>query len=163
VSYNILEAVIEFLLTLKQESLLAHRVDLHTQLKTTAIASKGAGTPVRLVTDARVVDVDTQSATITLKDGTTVQGDLVIGADGVHSRLRSKLTAHKPFASGKSAFRFLLKKADVMTNPRLAPIFEKEGEMIFWMDTTRYAVMYQILQRLGRCTDSILSSSPDDW
>ena len=73
-------------LTKPQKSLLAHRVDLHTQLKNTAISDSGAGTPVNLVTGARVVDIDIEGHTITLEDGSSFSGDMVIGADGVHVR-----------------------------------------------------------------------------
>lgn len=69
-----------------QKYLLAHRVDLHTQLKEVATSQQGTGFPVDLVTGAAVVDVDVENNTLFFKDGTKVQADLIVGADGVHVR-----------------------------------------------------------------------------
>lgn len=45
---------------------------------------EGKGTPVELRTSSRVADIDPFSATATLESGENIQGDIVIGADGVH-------------------------------------------------------------------------------
>lgn len=63
---------------------LVHRVRLHQELKRLATSPEGPGTPAVLKTSSRVVDVDTETATVFLEDGSQVQGDLVVGADGVH-------------------------------------------------------------------------------
>lgn len=63
---------------------LVHRVRLHQELKRLATSPEGPGIPAVLRTSSRVVDVDTETATVFLQDGGKVQGDLVIGADGVH-------------------------------------------------------------------------------
>lgn len=130
-------------------------MDLHTQLKNAATSAEGIGFPAELITGCRVVDVDVDQATLTLKDGSTRQGDLVIGADGVHvsvahtastttryanvykSRTRTKVTKATPFHSGKSAYRFMLKRADVRKIPELAEVVEREDELAFWFDTDR--------------------------
>lgn len=64
-----------------------YRVHLHEALKKRATEAEGKGVPVELRTSSRVVDVDPATATVTLENGETVQGDLVIGADGVHVSL----------------------------------------------------------------------------
>lgn len=56
-----------------------HRVDMHKHLREMAEA---AGAVIQL--GKRVDDVDIDSGEITLKDGTKVQKDLVIIADGQH-------------------------------------------------------------------------------
>ncbi|EXJ67489.1 uncharacterized protein A1O5_09502 [Cladophialophora psammophila CBS 110553] len=122
--------------------LLAHRVDLHTQLKDTATSSKGLGPPVELKTASEVVDVDINNGTITLKDGSNTQGDLVVAADGIHSRCRSKLTDQRPNPSGHLAYRFMIKKADALAIPELVDVVEKTGELVFWFDVDRRIVMY---------------------
>jgi 2-polyprenyl-6-methoxyphenol hydroxylase-like FAD-dependent oxidoreductase len=43
----------------------------------------GPGTPAKLHLGRRVASVDPATATITFKDGSTIQGDVVLGADGV--------------------------------------------------------------------------------
>ena len=59
-------------------------MDLHTQLKTAATSSDGKGRPAELRIGSKVVDVNMDTATITLADGSTVSGDIVVGADGIH-------------------------------------------------------------------------------
>lgn len=61
-----------------------HRVRLHEELKRRATSHDGPGVPAELQTCSRVVDVDPESATVWLESGDKIQGDLVIGADGVH-------------------------------------------------------------------------------
>lgn len=49
-----------------------------------AIASTGAGEPVDIQLGAEVISADSSAAVITLENGQTFQGDVVIGADGFH-------------------------------------------------------------------------------
>ena len=49
-----------------------------------ALEPSGHGVPAQLETKSRVAKVDVENATITLENGKTFQGDVVIGADGVH-------------------------------------------------------------------------------
>lgn len=58
-----------------------HRVDMHRHLRELAEA---AGAVIRL--GKRVDDVEINTGEITLKDGTVVQKDLVVVADGQHVR-----------------------------------------------------------------------------
>jgi salicylate hydroxylase len=59
-------------------------VRLHEELKRRAISPDSDGVPVELRTASRVVSVDAASATAVLESGEVVQGDALIGADGVH-------------------------------------------------------------------------------
>lgn len=124
--------------------LLAHRIQLHENLKQIATSTDGPGTPVTLHLNAGVVDVDPQLASITLRDGTIVNGDVVVGADGVHSVCRRKIPGGdiKPFGSGKSAFRFLIDRKAALEDPITKRFVEKPGELIIWYGTDRRVVMY---------------------
>lgn len=64
--------------------LLSHRVNLHEKLKSLATSEDGAGPPARLHTSAKVASLDPEEGEITLADGTTVVGDVVLGADGIY-------------------------------------------------------------------------------
>ena len=64
--------------------LLVHRARIHDALKLKAVAFDWPGTPVELRTSSRVVDADASAGTVTLDNGNVVQGDVIIGADGVH-------------------------------------------------------------------------------
>jgi 2-polyprenyl-6-methoxyphenol hydroxylase-like FAD-dependent oxidoreductase len=63
---------------------LVHRVHLHEELKRRATSPEGEGLPVVLKTCSRVIDADASAAVAILENGERVQGDVLIGADGVH-------------------------------------------------------------------------------
>ncbi|KAI6712513.1 hypothetical protein JHW43_004923 [Diplocarpon mali] len=65
---------------------LIHRVDLHNALRDLATSSKGEGMPAILNLRSRVVEVNPETSSLTLEDGSIHTGDLIIGADGIHSR-----------------------------------------------------------------------------
>jgi 2-polyprenyl-6-methoxyphenol hydroxylase-like FAD-dependent oxidoreductase len=124
---------------------LAHRVSLHSELKRMATTDEVDGTPALLRTRSRVVDVDAEQGIVTLEDGETIQGDVIVGADGVHSRTRAKIPGAenmKPFGSGKSAFRFLIPREKAYADPETRKFAEQEGhlQMIFARD--RRVVVY---------------------
>ncbi|KJR86272.1 salicylate hydroxylase [Sporothrix schenckii 1099-18] len=126
---------------------LSHRVSLHNELKRVATAEAGDGPPAVLKVGSRVVSVDPETATVTLEDGTTVSGDLVLGADGVSSVTRSCIGGDtiKPFPSGGSAFRFLVPRQKVLDNPSTAHLGarpERDGYMTMWYGRDRRLVMY---------------------
>ncbi|KAF9766043.1 hypothetical protein IL306_001582 [Fusarium sp. DS 682] len=123
---------------------LSHRISLHENLKIQATSSKGPGTPAILKTSSPVVDVDPVTATVKLGDGTTVSGDLVLGADGVSSITRSIVTGIdiKPFGSGKSAFRFMIPHEAILNNETTRAFAERKGTLTMWMGDDRRLIMY---------------------
>ncbi|KAM0440607.1 hypothetical protein ACHAQK_005579 [Fusarium lateritium] len=123
---------------------LSHRVRLHEELKRLATTSEGTGTPAILKTSSPVVGVDPATATVKLEDGTSVTGDLVLGADGVSSITREIVAGPdiKPFGSGKSAFRFMVPH-DAVRNNEITKVFtERKGYMTMWMGDDRRLIMY---------------------
>ncbi|CAG8918567.1 unnamed protein product [Penicillium salamii] len=123
---------------------LSHRIDLHEALKAKATSHSGPGVPVTIHLRSKVVDCDPEDPSLTLADGTEIQGDLLIGADGVHSVLRTIIAqeniAAKP--SGGSAFRFLIPMSQVTLNPETAALVPKNGELQFWDGQYRRLVIY---------------------
>ncbi len=81
----------------------------------------------------QVVDIDPEEGIITLKDGTTVQKDLIIVADGQHDRMNQKITgADIPMQrSGQTAFRCLIPMKDILEDPVTKPLFENQAPG-FW-------------------------------
>lgn len=59
------------------------RSRLHKALLNAAVSPNGPGQPVEILLGSRV-EAATETAQITLTDGRTVQGDVVVGADGFH-------------------------------------------------------------------------------
>ncbi|KAH8664662.1 FAD binding domain-containing protein [Xylariales sp. PMI_506] len=64
---------------------LAHRVDLHDALKDLATDPNGPGIPVTIHLESFVVGYNTERPSMSLANGKVIRGDLVIGADGLHS------------------------------------------------------------------------------
>ncbi|KAI0899016.1 FAD binding domain protein [Annulohypoxylon nitens] len=88
------------------------RVDFRAELLRLATApSKDlgiGGEPAKVVFNNGATDVDPEAGEITLDDGTKAKADVIIAADGIHSRLRPKIAgpdASKPKKSGLTCCR----------------------------------------------------------
>lgn len=123
---------------------LVHRAHLHTALNKMATGQDGKGKPAKLHVASRVKFANPATAAITLEDGTLIQGDVIVGADGVHSRTRASIHGgdKKPFDSGKSAFRFLIPTEELASDPKTAKAVAKPGTLIMWIGEDRRLVMY---------------------
>lgn len=125
--------------------LLAHRVRLHDKLRKLATDEAGDGTPVKLVLGTKVEKIDPAEATVVTKSGETFKGDLVVGADGVHSSARRFIPGGehvKAFDSGKSAFRFMIPSKRAREDPLAQKFVQGPGELVMWMGHDRRVVMY---------------------
>lgn len=152
---------------------LVHRVNLHEELKRRAVDPAGEGPPAVLKMSSRVKDIDSVSAVAVLESGECVQGDVIIGADGVHSIARRKVPGGADVtakSSGKSAFRFLVAREKVLANPATAQFAQKNGELIIWYGQNRRVIMYPCNQNrqlnfvcIHPREESEASKSSDDW
>lgn len=112
-----------------------HRADLHQVLIERALE---LGATVEC--DARVVDVRTRveggmsEATVVLADGREMTADLVVGADGIHSRMREILVGQPqpPTKTGDLAYRLMLDAQEMLKDPELAP-FVRDEEVNYWI------------------------------
>lgn len=128
----------------KHRYCLVHRARLHTALKEIAVCEDGDGPPVRLHVSSRVKLADPEVANLTLEDGSTIQGDVVIGADGVHSELRKSIVGEDalPVGSGKSAYRFLVPTEVLASDPAVPREVLQDGFLVMWHGDDRRIVMY---------------------
>lgn len=139
-------------------------------MKNAAISPEGKGIPAKLSTSSRVVGVDAETATVTLENGQTVQGDFVIGADGVHSVTRKEVAGRdiKPHSSGKSAFRFLISRKAAQEDPVTAKFVQAPGELIIWYGADRRVVVYpttnnQLLNFVCIHPEAEFEAGSDGW
>ncbi|KAL4880396.1 hypothetical protein BJY04DRAFT_228671 [Aspergillus karnatakaensis] len=123
---------------------LSHRIDLHEALKHAAVDPDGPGRPALIHLRSRIVGCDCDEPSLTLDNGQTITGDLVIGADGVHSVLRQFVAQEDiaPTPSGGSAFRFLIPISKVQENPETRQLLARPGELQLWDGTYRRLVIY---------------------
>jgi salicylate hydroxylase len=92
--------------------LLNHRVSLHRELLHLATSDDASlpGKPAVMHLSSKVVAVDGEAGRITLADGTTFEGDLIVGGDGIKSTLQQYVLGRPARAkpSGHSAYRLLI-------------------------------------------------------
>lgn len=92
--------------------LLNHRVSLHRELLHLATSEDPAlpGQPAKLHLGSKVVNVDGEAGVITLANGDTLQGDVIIAGDGIKSILQNYVLGRPANAqpSGHSAYRLLI-------------------------------------------------------
>ncbi|KAJ6076987.1 hypothetical protein N7499_008968 [Penicillium canescens] len=115
-------------LDIHDDWLLTHRVDLHNALRVTA-AKEFNGRRVNVRLSSRVESVDAETGVVLLKDGATFTGDLIIGADGIHSRTVSSVTGEEPRkeSTGQNCFRFLIPVSKTQDNELAASLLKKTG------------------------------------
>ncbi|RYO83408.1 hypothetical protein DL766_006813 [Monosporascus sp. MC13-8B] len=100
---------------------LAHRVDLHGALKHIATDPAGPGIPVTVHPGSRVVGYEPRVPSITLASGEVIGGDVVIGADGVHSLASETVLGYKNSPVAPShynyCYRFLIPVSTLQADP----------------------------------------------
>lgn len=124
--------------------LLAHRAHLHSELKTRATMKEGIGRAAVLRTSCRVSDMDFEGD-VTLANGENIHGDIIVGADGVHSITRAKLPGAgliKTHGSGKSAYRFLIPRQAAFDDPETTKYAKEDGHLQMFIGQDRRIVIY---------------------
>ncbi|KAK2798504.1 hypothetical protein FQN51_007658 [Onygenales sp. PD_10] len=148
---------------------LVHRVGLHKALQNKVLEQERDGKSVTLKLASRIVEVGCD-ASIILENGEKYTGDVVIGADGVHSKTRDAVTGGtvKPFDCGKSAFRFLLPTQVLLDDPATKEYAEKENCLRIFLANDRRLVMYPcenstIMNFVAIHPSNESQSSSKDW
>lgn len=149
---------------------LVHRIHLHSQLQKTATSPSGKGEPVDMRYSAKVIDTDPETASAILESGERIEGDVLIGADGVFSETRKKVKGGhiRPFSSGKSAFRFLVDKKEVLNDPQTKKYAEREGELVMFLGPDSKIVVYpcqnnELLNFVCIHPAEATAAPADDW
>ena len=75
-----------------------------------------AGVPVRMGTTVETIENGDDAVTVGFTDGTTGAFDLVVGTDGIHSKVRTMIFGvEKPEYSGFVAWRYIMPRPKNMT------------------------------------------------
>jgi salicylate hydroxylase len=132
-----------------------HRHDLIVALHQRALE---LGADIRV--DSKVVDIDFELASLTLKNGQTLSGDLIVGADGLNSITRKKLVpTDAPELTGDIAFRVLLDVAELDPDDEDLQQLAQNPQVIYWLGPSGHAIVY-ILK--GGRQINLVAIAPDD-
>ncbi|MEU5835963.1 FAD-dependent monooxygenase [Streptomyces diacarni] len=124
-----------------------HRADLLDLLLRAVVSPIGAGTPVEVVTAAQVTaieGIDGTAPVAVTSAGTRFPGDLLVGADGVHSLVRQAIGCTVPVVnSGDMCFRALIDGSRVRETGELGFLTEQQAAH-FWFGEDKHLVAYPI-------------------
>ncbi|RSL53257.1 hypothetical protein CEP54_010503 [Fusarium duplospermum] len=136
-----------------------HRADLHQALLDRAIELGADLRTNACVTKVRVGDADT-SASVTLESGETLDCDLLIGADGIRSRVRNSIFPdfEAPRPTGDLAYRFRVNTADLLDDEILKPLGENPDTHSWW-GPGKHIVGYMLR---GKQMYNVITLFPDD-
>lgn len=120
------------------------RAHLHGHLRSVATSPNGIGSPARIEYSSKVTAVDARTAAVIFADGTSINGDLLVGADGVGSVARSQVDPNMRAKPGRhSAFRFLVSEDEVLADLKTAELLSTRNCMWMWYSSDRKIVMYR--------------------
>ncbi|OJD32051.1 fad binding domain protein [Diplodia corticola] len=107
------------------DEVMCHRVDAHSALREKALSYPNA----HLHLSSGVQAVDPDAGTITLNDGTTHRGHVVVGADGIHSQTVQAIAGPEcvPTRAGVNIFRFFVQEEKARQNPLAAEFLDAHG------------------------------------
>jgi salicylate hydroxylase len=134
--------------------------DIHRHDLLKALYNRSLELGADINVNSRVVDIDFEQGIVLLQNGESIQGDLVVGADGLHSLCRKKLFKDEaPEYTGDIAFRVLLNIADL---PQEDPDFQRllqDPQVNYWLGPSGHAIVY-ILK--GGKQINLVAIAPDD-
>jgi salicylate hydroxylase len=124
-----------------------HRADLHDALLSAAVGDGVDGPPARILTNNTAVGIDESDPLrprVLLSDGATVDGNVVIGADGIRSMIRSYIGAPNDVTdSGDMAFRTLIDGDAVRNDPATRFIVDWQAGNV-WFGPGGHLVVYPV-------------------
>ncbi|KAI1646612.1 FAD/NAD(P)-binding domain-containing protein [Daldinia loculata] len=136
-----------------------HRANLHRCLLDRAV-ELGADIRVRSRVQTIEYATDGLTASAVLSDGRIMSADLIVGADGISSRLREVLLGKPdpPLPTGDLAYRLLINTKDMLADPELRH-FIQNPQVNYWIGPDAHAVNYVL--RGGELFNMVLLV-PDD-
>ncbi|CAG7928169.1 unnamed protein product [Penicillium olsonii] len=124
------------------QQVVIHRADLHNAIIDRALALPN----VELRENSPVTGVSFSPASVTLANGDIVRGDVVVGADGIKSTIRSHLledSTIKAVATGDAAYRIMLPREVMEKDPELKALID-EPQATRWLGPGRHIIAYPV-------------------
>ncbi|KAJ6567476.1 hypothetical protein B0H10DRAFT_1965415 [Mycena sp. CBHHK59/15] len=107
------------------QNILCHRTDLRNELERLALGP-GDGPPPVLHLSSKVRECDVEKGLLELENGRVIQSDVILGADGISSMVRTRILGHvqKSISCGWSCYRALIDVATLDGIPDLAWLWD---------------------------------------
>ncbi|KAI0833927.1 FAD/NAD(P)-binding domain-containing protein [Hypoxylon sp. FL0890] len=114
-------------------SVLVKRAKLHKELLRFATSPEFPGAPASVIENAKVTRVDTLAGKVWTEDGREFEGDLIVGADGIHSVVRSAVLAGQDISASirthdTLTFMTQLSIDDVRSEPSFAYLCDPQNQ-----------------------------------
>ncbi|WP_435198284.1 FAD-dependent monooxygenase [Janibacter sp. GS2] len=124
-----------------------HRADLHQVIHEACTDPQGHGPVVEVITNAEVTDIDQSDVrrpVVTTADGRRVEGDVVVGADGIRSAVRDAIGGEDTLVfSGEMAYRVLVPGDKIRADPATRWLVDRFQSTI-WYGPDRHLVHYML-------------------
>lgn len=110
--------------------LCCYRIDLHNELRLLATGPEGKGTPAILHLSSPVTGCDPETGLLHFENGPSRQFDVIVGADGIRSKIRTSVVGHEVVApiapTPAAAFRWMMPASALEGDPEVDWVM-KEG------------------------------------
>ena len=124
------------------QQVVIHRADLHN-----AIINRASALPnIELRENSPVTDVQFYPASVSLANGEIIHGDVVIGADGIKSMIRSHLledSTIKALATGDAAYRIMIPRHIMEKDAEFKKLID-EPQATRWLGPSRHIIAYPV-------------------
>ena len=128
--------------------LLMRRQALHQGLLDIVTNTPEGQVPIEVEMGQEAVELDCEAGKVTFRDGTEAVNDLVVVADGVHSKLIQAITDNTtpPLQAGRTAYRFMVPRDRIMTDPGLRAVYENEEEGLSYYQIPERMIYFLVTQ-----------------
>jgi salicylate hydroxylase len=128
--------------------LLMRRQALHEGLLDVARKTGPGRMPIEMFLGREAVALDCAAGRLGLKDGEEVISDLIVVADGVHSKLIDAITGNTtpPLQAGRTAYRFMVPRSAIMADPELRTVYENEEEGFSYYQIPERNIFFLVTQ-----------------
>lgn len=138
--------------------LTVHRADLHALLLK---AVRNCGAELQLGQSIAQVSQGDDSVQLTLQDGSAADGSLLVGADGVWSRVREQVLGDGvAAASGHLAYRALVAQTEL-------PVVLRSRDVTVWLAPQAHVVAYPVRRgewlNIVAVVEGVPPETPRDW
>jgi salicylate hydroxylase len=128
--------------------LLMRRQALHEGLLDVAQQTPDGCVPIEIFLGREAVALDCEVGKLEFRNSEDVVSDLVVVADGVHSKLIDAITDNTtpPLQAGRTAYRFMVPRKAIMADPELRAVYENEEEGLSYYQIPERNIYFLVTQ-----------------